>query len=408
MSSNRFAILENRTGDPTKFKNSERPWPAARNRPSMPKWSAVKAYLEENVEIYRELQAIRTEGWGSEETDTFFKNQQLAADTANLQKQRGFYSMMIKIASQINDATQAFSHTNCQSVLDLCIAPGGFADYALRQNFRCVVDGTTLPIAQGGHRMLLRTQGRSSVAITYTDITMHSEFLPAGASIPEDSPDKEEFRKNRPLPKLWSYGLVICDGNRLRNHEHGMLRKWEPLRLTLAQLILGLTHVRAGGSMVVLMHGADHWDTVALLYRFDKFADIRLFKPLAAHRNRSSFYLVANNIKPELAAPWVEHLKECWYRTTFGGEDGLGGHVDIEEDLDVDLVLKEFGPRLIEMGSELWRIQKEALESWDWSGNLTWTPNPAAAPAAAGGFVEKRRAGAGMADLVVGREAATV
>ncbi|KAI5843366.1 hypothetical protein DFP73DRAFT_551715 [Morchella snyderi] len=406
MSSNRFSVLEDKVGDPTSFSNSERSWPRRHyTRPSQFKWSAIKAYLEENVDVYRELQVFRGEGWKSEEADTFFKNRQVAADSANLQMQKGFYNMMIKIAAQINDATHAFSPENCQSVLDLCIAPGGFADFALRQNFRCVVDGTSLPVSQGGHQMLLRTQGRSNVAITYTNITMHTIFLPAGASIPEDSPDRDEFRKNRPLPKLWSYGLVICDGNRLRSHEHGMVRKWEPMRLTLSQLILGLTHVRPGGSMIVLLHGADHWDTVGMMYRFSKFSDIHLFKPKAAHRNRSSFYLVANNIKPELAAPWVEHLKDCWYRSTFHGEAGLGEAVDIDEDLDVEVVLKEFGEKLIEMGTELWRIQKEALESWDWSGNLTWS-SPGGTKE--GGFVNKGQLTGGMAVLAVKRNAAAV
>lgn len=286
---------------------------------------------------------------------------------------------MLKIADELNKATGVFSRQNTQSVLDVCMAPGGFAEYALRQNFRCVVDAMTLPREKGGHSVLIQTRGRRNVAVTYTDITMHADLLPAGKHIPDDSPDKEEFESNRPLPHMWSYSLVICDGVRLRVHEHGMVREWEPRRLTISELIIGLTNVKPGGSLLALMHGPDHWDTVAVLYRFSQFSDIQLYKPKTSHRNRSSFYMVASNINTDLAAPWVEHLRECWYEATFGGEDGRGVPFDLEEDLVVEDVLEEFGERLIEMGRDIWTIQKEALESWDWNRNLTWVNRPGGA-----------------------------
>jgi len=274
---------------------------------------------------------------------------------------------MLDIAEEINSAASIFPQQAGQRVLDVCMAPGAFTKYALGKNPRCVVDGITLPVESGGHEVLLGTSDRHNLTISFTDLTLHTIYFPPGMSAPENSPDRQAFAANPPLPQMTHpYDLVICDGQRLRTHKHAECRSWEPGRLLFSQLILALTNIRPGGTMLVLLHRVEVWNTVSLLYRFSQFADINLFKPKSSHSTRSSFYLIATRVRPDSAAPWVSHLRHCWARMTFGGEEGRGMYVDGAEDLEVEDVLKVFGAQLISLGQEIWETQRDALSSSKW------------------------------------------
>jgi len=273
---------------------------------------------------------------------------------------------MLKIAEEINHASNIFPPQAGQRVLDVCLAPGAFTEYALRKNPQCIVDGITLPVESGGHELIVRTSDRH-LTISFTDLTLHTIYLPPGMSAPEDFPDRQAFAENPPLPQMSPpYDLVICDGQRLRTHQQAGHRPWEPGRLLFSQLILALTNIRPGGTMLVLLHRVEQWYTMSLLYRFSQFADINLFKPKSMHATRSSFYLIATNVRPEEAAPWVSHLRHCWARMTFGGEEGRGIALDSGEDLEVDDVLGAFGTRLMSLGHEIWETQRDALRSSKW------------------------------------------
>jgi len=50
---------------------------------------------------------------------------------------------------------------------------------------------------------------------------------------------------------------------------------------------------------------------------------------------------------------------ELWHRATFVGDVEISGD-EITE--DATAVLKEFGPNLVKLGREIWRIQADALE----------------------------------------------
>lgn len=167
---------------------------------------------------------------------------------------------MLQIAEEINAATGVFSNPTNQRrrVLDLCFAPGAFSEFSLRQSSRSEVDAITLSPEFGGHEILFNT-ARRNVNISYTDLTLHPNLFPAGASVPQGFPDRSAFSSNAPLPNLSQYDLVICDGQRLRTHEHAERRPWEPGRLLVSQLILGLTHVKAGGIMLILLHRPEQW-----------------------------------------------------------------------------------------------------------------------------------------------------
>ncbi|KAL7267443.1 hypothetical protein RUND412_009975 [Rhizina undulata] len=330
------------------------------------KTDIIKDYLA-NVQEFQDLCALRDKGWESEAADRHFIKQRAIADSAasNKKTQFGFYKKMLEIADEINRASGVFSSVGNERVLDVCMAPGAFSDYALRQNPGCWIDGITLPVEEGGHEILLQTNERK-INISFTNLTLHSSFLPWGKSIPVNFPDRADFNANPPLPPLFLYKLVICDGQRLRTHEHADRRNWEAVRLLLSQLILGLTHIKHGGSMLILLHRVELWYTASMIYRFSKFSNVQLYKPSAAHATRSSFYMIASNVRPVEAVQWVEHLKDCWFKMTFNGEDGRGMGVDCAEDLDAEDLLRDFGPRLIQLGSDIWRKQRDALSSSKW------------------------------------------
>jgi hypothetical protein len=197
------------------------------------------------------------------------------------------------------------------------------------------------------------------VNIQFADITMFATELGV-SEIPHDHPDFADFL-GRPDIKD-NYDLAFCDGQVLRGHNIKEYRqKWEAIRLTHSQLVIALQHLKPGGTMVVLLHKAEVWDTVLLLYAFNSFAEVSTFKPSKAHAIRSSFYMVAKNIRSESeeAKKAVELFRRLWYRGTFGSADPL------EDDFPVptaDKVVAEFGEKLRELGRGVWEVQKAALE----------------------------------------------
>lgn len=141
--------------------------------------------------------------------------------------------------------------------------------------------------------------------------------------------------------------------------------------------------------MVVLLHRLENPYMVQFLYLFSRFADIELFKPAKKHAIRSSFYLVARNIRarsPE-ALEALGYWKRVWWNATF--EEGemnaleMAGserpspiaditneaeHVDEKFDESIERQKKEllhildvFGEKLIELARPLWRIQIAAM-----------------------------------------------
>jgi hypothetical protein len=135
-----------------------------------------------------------------------------------------------------------------------------------------------------------------NVRLRFLDVTMLATDMGVSV-IPAEHVDAGNF-----LPQQFDpsqvFDLVLCDGRVLRTHARASYReKREARRLTIVQLALGLEHVRPGGTMVVLLHKLEAWDTVSLLYRFAKFSSVRFFKPKTGHAKRSSFYMVASDIK---------------------------------------------------------------------------------------------------------------
>lgn len=277
---------------------------------------------------------------------------------------RFFFDMMQRIGKEMNERTGALSNFGRQSeppkFLDLCMAPGGFSHFLLKLNPTAHVCGISLPPSKGGHKLFLDLQD-SRVTVNFMDITfLCAEMLDSvNAVIPPDHPDARDFIETRPyLSDV--FDLVICDGQVLRTHKRAEYREpVETTRLLVSQLVLALQRIKAGGTMVVLLHKLETWHNLQLLYMFSKFSMVQLFKPEKYHAIRSSFYLIAKRVQPlsPHAVKAISIWKRSWLSTTFRScpEDTIP-----EE--EVQVVLSQFGEHYVRLGIPIWSIQKTALE----------------------------------------------
>jgi 23S rRNA U2552 (ribose-2'-O)-methylase RlmE/FtsJ len=245
------------------------------------------------------------------------------------------------------------------SILDWCMAPGGFLAVALRLNPDARAPAFSLPEEQGGHRVLL--PDNIKVERRLLDITLLAEDMGC-ETISRDHPDARNFQ-SRQLEPDRRFGLVVCDGATLRNHiRYPNKKDCEARRLTTTQLALGLEHVELGGTMVILLHEVEAWDTVTILNRFNKFSNIKLYKPKPGLETRSSFYLIATNIQsqhPEALAA-IEQWKAIWRTLTFEPEE-CHARVIRKGELGPEQLLDEFGSDLVDLGRCVWKVQAEAL-----------------------------------------------
>ena len=271
--------------------------------------------------------------------------------------------MMKEIGQDMNQRTDVFRiKSACPGphyILDMCMAPGGFLETALMVNPRARATGFSLPRREGGHKVLLPKT--YNVSLKFLDITLLAADM-GRVEIPNDHPDAKRFLPRQFAPGQ-AFDMVICDGQVLRCHDRAAYReRREATRLTLTQLALGLEHVKPGGTLIVLLHKLEALDTVKLLYTFASFSSIQLFKHDKFHAKRSSFYLIATNIRSDglEAATAVKEWKRLWDIATFGTDD-MYHHARHQCGPHIDLILEEFGPRLAMIGKHIWEIQADAL-----------------------------------------------
>ncbi|EME81209.1 uncharacterized protein MYCFIDRAFT_47158 [Pseudocercospora fijiensis CIRAD86] len=330
-----------------------------------PASEVIDRFLAPRSAEYRALTEIRKKGWQSKEGDRFFEQQRFKADNADDQTENYLFGLMKHVGHQLQGATNAFtigkkpSGTDCPHILDMCAAPGGFLLAALEQNPGSQALAFSLPTQAGGHKMLLGP--RTSATITWADITMFAADMGV-EDIPGSHPDHNNFLP-RQLQDDQKFDLVMCDGQVLRTHSRAEYREQrETRRLSNTQLALGLEHINPGGTMIILLHKPEIWPTLHLLFEFSKFAEIQLFKPPKAHAKRSSFYLVATGIRTEMPEfhHLVAELKHVWKVATFGTDEEYSAAVR-ETDVGIENVLDQFGDRLIELATPLWKIQEQRL-----------------------------------------------
>lgn len=282
---------------------------------------------------------------------------------------------MQRIAGELQVATGVLRLPGSNpEILDICMAPGGYSAAALQHSPSAHVCGISLPETLGGHPMLIPHGIEDQrVELKFADITMlAAEF--GVENIPKAHPDLKEFSMERPWMEK-SFDLVFCDGQVLRTHEVADYRQQrEAGRLACSQLVLAMQRIKPGGTLVMLLHRVEMWQTIKLLRIFDKISHLRLFKPKKAHNTRSSFYLVADNVQPhrEEAVAAIDEWKTAWKEATFSlpvqnekrDEEKVPNSHPLDKEAE-DLIAS-FGERLIKLGEPVWLIQKDALKEAPW------------------------------------------
>ncbi|KAL8722588.1 MAG: hypothetical protein Q9181_007453 [Wetmoreana brouardii] len=355
--------------------------PLSRLAELLPHNVQVRAYLKENDGTFRELDKLRERGWGTSEGDTHFKNQREAADNKDERQEGIFQDLHKKIGNEMR-VVGAFN-LNCNDssnikTLNLCMAPGAYTAVILEQYPDAFVGGITLPIESGGHKMVIPHGSLDPrVDVRFMDITMLlSEMYDESYNIPPMHPDAQNFITSSPFSGQ-TFDLVLCDGQALRTHRRADYRETcEPTRLLAMQLVFGMTRIKPGGSFIILLHKADAYDTVKLLKSFCSFAKVTLFKPKAAHRQRSTFYMIAKDVQSASTAArcFIEDMKQAWIRATFGGAEGTGINAESPKEAEVDALLQDFGPSLMRMAQEIWSIQVQALSQSRWLPGSSKSP----------------------------------
>ncbi|KAL7621719.1 hypothetical protein AAE478_009046 [Parahypoxylon ruwenzoriense] len=349
-------------------------------------------YLIENSPVYRELANIRRQGWENPDGDTYFVRQRERADHPTEQGKAQFFRMMQQIGEEMDCFSSILTFTRemhpLPRVLDLCLAPGGFASVVLGRNPRAIVCGTSLPPSQGGHDILIpRWNEHPRLHVKYCDVTMRAADMGVDAAmVPEGHPDRANFHfTNRLFTEgdnkndghishgdggaEESFDLIICDGQVLRQRVHKRAEYREPreaVRLLLSQLVIGLQRLREGqngGRLVILLHKADSIRIALLLQTLSKFCQLRLFKPRKKHAARSSFYLLAMKVRASTSE--ATQAMECWKRDWAIATLGTDGEWETSQRTDpevVETLMREFGKDLVRLAEPVWRIQARALK----------------------------------------------
>lgn len=304
------------------------------------------------------------QGWNSTEGDEYFKKQKWHTDNADRDTSQKFMNMMRSVADKMETATGIFTLPGPRpTILAFGFAPGGFVQKALKLNPTAQATGITLSDKLCGIPVLVKDKRLTFYPADITLMAGDMGMFPD--EIPPDHPDAKNF-----LPKLIrpraTFDLVTAEGGVLRPHQallgsHREVR--EAHRLKVSQLALAVSRVKKGGRMIMLLHKPETWNSLTLFYTFSKFAKIQLFKPSQQHQYKSSFYMLAFDVQSqsEAARTAVQQWTREWKVATFGTDEEYEGVVR-EHALDVDEVLKEFGPKWLELSKQVWEIQRDGLK----------------------------------------------
>lgn len=256
-------------------------------------------------------------------------------------------------------------------VLDIGMAPGGFTQTVLRKHRDARIRGITLPSDMGGLRIMLPGwRNNLKIRIEFADVTMLVNEMGLGRPatfIPTRHPNTATFSSKR-LFGDEIFDLVFCGATGATTRracagaEHHEPHK--RLRLATSQLVFALQRLRNQGSLVLVMHKPESFDTAEIIRTFTKCSSVRLFKSKTKHAITSSFYMVAREVdtRSEEMQSAVVKWKEQWENAMCQSGEALPTCPRASED-QVREMLAEFGPQLIDLATPLWKIQADALRA---------------------------------------------
>jgi hypothetical protein len=112
-------------------------------------------------------------------------------------------------------------------------------------------------------------------------------------NIPLEHPDSRRLSKTLLMEPEKTFDLVFCDGQALRTHEpfrQAYRESSEATRLLCSQLVIALQHMQRGGTLIMLLHKVEAWDTMNLIVSFDGFStsDSSSQRPPTMHEAHST------------------------------------------------------------------------------------------------------------------------
>ncbi|PWY61987.1 FtsJ-like methyltransferase family protein [Aspergillus eucalypticola CBS 122712] len=305
------------------------------------------------VPEFQRLSELRHKGWKNPAGDQFFEKELQIADNADKEAAKNFFKMIKGIGHDMHRLTDVFRIHNPvldkQRILDMRMAPGGCLGIALQVNPKTRAIGFGLPKCEGGHNVLLLKH--PTISAKFIDITLLAADM-GWLDIPNDQSRCGEILAPSIRPGQ-ALDLIICDG-----------KHREASRLTLTHLALGLGHTKLGGTIVILLHKVKSSHTLQLLHAISTFSSVRLYKHPRFHAKRSLFYMLATIIWHYCseAAVAIQGWRRMWEIAMLGTDDtfsqAIQGNVR-----DIDVILKNFDPRLAVLGKHIWGVQADALYS---------------------------------------------
>jgi hypothetical protein len=123
--------------------------------------------------------------------------------------------MMMKIGSELQRSMKAFKAPATASqpiaILDMCMAPGGLLQAAIKRNPGSRAVAFTLPVSMGGHKVLMPKN--PNVDVKLLDVTMLAADMGVVHDIPADHPDAANFVREQQLQPDQLFDIAICGGH---------------------------------------------------------------------------------------------------------------------------------------------------------------------------------------------------
>ncbi|VDC07659.1 unnamed protein product [Peniophora sp. CBMAI 1063] len=284
------------------------------------------------------------------------------ASSTNPELQLNWFNSMKLAFKEMDDVFRLTQSPDGFEFLDIGCCPGGFSSYILDANPKAEGTGISLEESRGGHPFLLEEHLQSRFHLIWADVTKY-----------QLGPARPHTAAYNPLPFSPSshpdgFALVLLDGHALRNAAGPSVPKLHILgnRLLISQLVIALSVIRYGGTMVVKLNNVDDPNTKRLLFMFDALAaDTRTWKPICIHATRPTFYVVARGMgcgqKAHMYQGVQDGLQALWARLIMGqtmDDKSLNFIVD-------GRTLKTtYARRLSELTDHIRAVQNQSCKQW--------------------------------------------
>lgn len=167
----------------------------------------------------------------------------------------------------------------------------------------------------------------------------------------------------RPLPfPPESFNLVILDGHLLYTRDFDARASHV---LLITQLVIALDAVKEGGTLFIKLSRLASLPTASVLYLLDSICtSLETLKPRKLYGSRRSFYAVVRGVRRgESLDRWIGILHQMRQECVNGEASWDQLQLVYGRIITLRWLKENYIPRLIELGTPVWEVQKECLAS---------------------------------------------